>query len=273
MEEVENRYSFIMRPEAGALPLTLCTVGLGTRQERVLRRAGIVHHQLLFCADGRGAAVLGSETHSLTRGDVLYLPPHIMHQYRADGPLWVTDWITFSGPVAALLTPDAPCVFHLRAEEPICALLNRMQHSDLLVDYRENSVLLYELLLRIYEELNPENGVPAHSAQARLEPVVQWMQVHFAEVLALPELAARAGVSEAQFCRLFRSAYHVRPMEYLNYLRIAEAKKQLLSAPERPVSAIAAAVGFGNLSYFGRVFARTEGMSAREWKQMHLSEK
>lgn len=53
--------------------------------------------------------------------------------------------------------------------------------------------------------------------------------------------------------------------EYVNKLRIDEAKRLLLSTG-KTVSEIAGEVGFDNISYFSTVFRKQCGMSPLDWK-------
>ena len=53
-------------------------------------------------------------------------------------------------------------------------------------------------------------------------------------------------------------------------LRIEEAKHRILAANDK-FSAIAAATGFCNASYFSKVFRKVTGLTPRAWRQRHVS--
>ena len=57
---------------------------------------------------------------------------------------------------------------------------------------------------------------------------------------------------------------------HLLRLRVERAQALLAAAP-RPVSEVAFAVGFNDLSYFARIFRRFVGVSASAWQTLHAA--
>ena len=55
-------------------------------------------------------------------------------------------------------------------------------------------------------------------------------------------------------------------MQYLNQIRIEEAKK-LLQLGELSIDQIAEKTGIGNANYFGRLFKKLTGMTAGEYRK------
>ena len=78
--------------------------------------------------------------------------------------------------------------------------------------------------------------------------------VHAGEVLALPALAARLGVTDRHLRRIFGAAHGVAPLAYLTTQRLLLAK-QLLTDTAMPVTQVALASGFGSLRRFNHAFA------------------
>ena len=81
------------------------------------------------------------------------------------------------------------------------------------------------------------------------------------------DLADHAGYSPHHFSRTFRSTVGVSPGRYLTALRIAEAKRLLLTDSE-PVIDVAAAVGFASLSSFTRRFAASVGLPPADLRRL-----
>ncbi|MGO1406584.1 helix-turn-helix transcriptional regulator [Agrococcus casei] len=73
------------------------------------------------------------------------------------------------------------------------------------------------------------------------------------------DLADEAGYSAYHFSRMFRATLGLSPGRYLSAMRVAEAKRLLLTCTE-PVIDVAAAVGFSSLSSFTRRFAASVGL-------------
>lgn len=263
-------YSYRINEGAVTLPMYLCTLGVNTVQNAVLRPNGIEHHQLLFCRESRGFARLNGAVIPLQRGDIFFLPPHAPHKYEPEVVgTWRTDWISFGGTAVTALLPTDGGIWHSDDLDVYLRLLAQMQAHDFMLDYRANSLLLYELLLRFHEETLRKKGINVPRTQERLQPVLTFMQHHFTEPLTIRELATQIHVSNEQFCRIFHSVCHTRPMAYLNFLRITHAKKLMCIQPQLSIHEIAQQCGFGNSSYFGRLFLRTEGISATVWRSQH----
>jgi AraC family transcriptional regulator len=102
---------------------------------------------------------------------------------------------------------------------------------------------------------------------ARLKRVLDYIEAHFAEDVALPDLAAEAGLSEFHFCRVFRATIGVSPYRFVTYRRIQEAQTRLEQSPS-PLSEIALATGFESSAEFGQVFRNLTGLSPRQYRAL-----
>jgi AraC family transcriptional regulator, regulatory protein of adaptative response / DNA-3-methyladenine glycosylase II len=72
--------------------------------------------------------------------------------------------------------------------------------------------------------------------------------------IALPEVAARLGVTDRHLRRIFAAAHGVTPIDYLTTQRLLLAK-QLLTDTELPMADVALASGFGSQRRFNAAFA------------------
>lgn len=80
------------------------------------------------------------------------------------------------------------------------------------------------------------------------------------ERLALTDLAGEAAMSPYHFLRVFRQVVGMTPHQYLLRTRLHRAAVRLRASDE-PISAIAFAAGFNDLSTFNRRFRRLMGVS------------
>ncbi|NIR28796.1 MAG: helix-turn-helix domain-containing protein [Gammaproteobacteria bacterium] len=74
------------------------------------------------------------------------------------------------------------------------------------------------------------------------------------------EMVNQCGIPERSFKRRFRKATGYAPIQYVQELRIDEAKR-LLERTKRPVDEIALEVGYGNPAFFRRLFQRKVGIT------------
>ncbi len=86
------------------------------------------------------------------------------------------------------------------------------------------------------------------------------MRARFASSLTIADVAAECKLTPSHFARSFRRSTGVAPHEFLSQLRIDEAKRVMLST-KLPLADIALICGFGDQSYFTRVFSRSVGAS------------
>lgn len=98
-----------------------------------------------------------------------------------------------------------------------------------------------------------------------LEAAKQYIQDHFRENIDRETVASVACITPNYLSKRFHAETGMSLREYVNQLRIAEAKRLLLST-NKSVSEIAGEVGFDNISYFSTVFRKLCGMSPIDWK-------
>ncbi|TFV50220.1 AraC family transcriptional regulator [Bradyrhizobium niftali] len=92
------------------------------------------------------------------------------------------------------------------------------------------------------------------------------MRVRLASGLTISDIAAECRLTPSHFARCFRRSTGVAPHEYLSQLRVKEAKR-LMTTTKLPLADIALICGFGDQSYFVRVFSRRVGMSPGAWRR------
>jgi|GEM_PF-5047240 len=106
-----------------------------------------------------------------------------------------------------------------------------------------------------------------------VESAKEYMQRHFAvSALSLKSVADALFVSSAYLSRLFKKHNDVNFTDYLLKLRMEHAR-QLLLTTHQPTVAIAAAVGYENVSYFRLSFKSYFGMTPSQYRQFQNNRK
>jgi transcriptional regulator GlxA family with amidase domain len=98
----------------------------------------------------------------------------------------------------------------------------------------------------------------------RFAELIPWIMRNLHEDLSVNALARRACMSPSHFNRAFKSVLGSAPGEFVETLRINEAKRRL-SVPKRTLETIAASVGFSDAQTFRRAFERRVGAKARSY--------
>ncbi|HSX75573.1 MAG TPA: helix-turn-helix domain-containing protein, partial [Shinella sp.] len=82
---------------------------------------------------------------------------------------------------------------------------------------------------------------------------------------SIADMAGHARLEERTFLRRFKTATGMKPIEYVQHLRIGKAR-ELLEFTRRTVDQIAFAVGYEDAAAFRRVFHRILGLSPGEYR-------
>src|SRR5947209_3816910 len=103
------------------------------------------------------------------------------------------------------------------------------------------------------------------SPREKLADMPVWIATHLRENLSVEALAERAMMCPRHFSRLFKSMFHVTPADFVEQLRLDEARRRLRS-PRQSVESIAAAVGFNSDDAFRRAFERRFSITPRAFR-------
>jgi AraC-like DNA-binding protein len=111
-------------------------------------------------------------------------------------------------------------------------------------------------------------ATPSARDSRRIAAVLRHIEHHADEPAALDDLAALAGMSKYHFLRVFQAVAGMTPYQFLLHCRMREAATRLKSSAA-PVSHIAYAAGFGDLSTFNRRFRDIFGLSPKAFRARH----
>ena len=102
----------------------------------------------------------------------------------------------------------------------------------------------------------------------RLTCVCDHVLAHYAEPLAVADLAKLAHLSVSQLQREFRRLFAMSPNDYVMRVRLDMARLRLEQTME-PAGRIALDCGFYDQSHFTRIFRRATGMSPLEYRRRY----
>lgn len=102
--------------------------------------------------------------------------------------------------------------------------------------------------------------------QLALQPAINYVETHFAKKINAGKIANLCGMSPGRFSRAFKTAHSITFQEFLMRLRTHEAAR-LLNNPNAGVTDVAYAVGFNDISYFGRMFKRYYKLTPSDYRR------
>ena len=97
-----------------------------------------------------------------------------------------------------------------------------------------------------------------------------WIAGHYAADNPVTRMVAQSGLPERSFKRRFKAATGYAPVDYVQTLRIEEAK-QLLETTADPTDAVAHQVGYEDPAFFRRLFKRRTGVTPARYRQRFQS--
>ncbi|NTZ04962.1 AraC family transcriptional regulator [Burkholderia metallica] len=113
-------------------------------------------------------------------------------------------------------------------------------------------------------------------SQAQRDPqigrVLTLMHEETTHPWTLEELARRVGLSRTALAERFRETMGDTPLNHLRTLRMQRAV-QLLTETDRPLDAVATAVGYRDAFSFSKVFKRSVGLSPKDFRQRDAAER
>lgn len=134
---------------------------------------------------------------------------------------------------------------------------------------QEVQALLQELLIFILRKnSSSDSGYPAirSAKHQKVNEVANYICVHFAEISSLDRLSEQFYISKYYLCRIFKEVTGMTISQYINANRLKAAEKMLLESNDSIIK-IAASSGFGNVTYFDRMFREFLGLSPAQYRK------
>ncbi len=101
---------------------------------------------------------------------------------------------------------------------------------------------------------------------AEIEAAQRWLRTHFSVANPVDEMIKRSKLAERTFKRRFTAATGLAPIEYVQRLRVEDAKRRL-ERTEDSVDEISWRVGYEDAAFFRRLFRRTTGLAPGAYRK------
>lgn len=165
--------------------------------------------------------------------------------------------------------PLFPFTFEVGWYEDVINILRQL--AD--IERNKTEFYAYEVLVRLsslWLVMRKNITIPQKQKESilhsRMQKILRFIEEHYAENITLSDLAGSANISKSECSRCFRLSMNTTPYKYLTEYRLAKAA-QLLKKTNEPVGNIASAVGFHQMSHFGKCFKEKTGYSPREYRE------
>jgi transcriptional regulator GlxA family with amidase domain len=111
----------------------------------------------------------------------------------------------------------------------------------------------------VFEPVTDHGDAAIHKAQS-------WLSRHFSVANPIEQAARISGIPKRSFKRRFKSATGHAPIDYVQRLRVEDAKRRL-ERTHAPVDEISWKVGYEDPAFFRRLFKRITGVTAGAYRR------
>ena len=224
------------------------------------------YFHLFYIQAGQFCFTVGGETHRLSQGHTLLVPPQIEHGYinetQETGQYWEIKFA--QSPAAAGEMPVLLCQDPLAGQ--LCSQILQ-EYSDLgkLADDAAVSYLHALLtLLRKEQRYQEKPQQFLYLDASRFNPlsrrIVHYLETHYAEDLSLDALAAAMDYHKSYLCAAFKKDTQQTILDCLNMIRIRRAA-ELIVYSDLSLVQVSQMCGFSTVSHFNRVFLKYAGIT------------
>lgn len=242
--------------------------------------------ELTLITEGCCTYQVNLQTHSIESGDLLFISPLMLHSIANIPGIQMTSetyvfHLNFLGGNSADLC-SAKYLTPIMNQTLILPSVIKKDHPaypQLLHIFREISdcysgdrpgyeLLLKSLFLQVIFTLLPFCQEPSTSTlghtlhSQKLKTVLDYIEIHYAEELTIPQLAHLCYFSEYHFMRFFKKYVGMTCLEYIKNFRLEKAV-ELFEQGDTSTLEVSLSVGFHNLSYFHREFKKKYGVTPK----------
>lgn len=231
---------------------------------------------------------LGQEEYVLNPGEILVIPPGILHHLIAPGSgsrlIYLFDFsdisklngfsylMPFLSQPVLITEKNCPQIYREEA-----SLLEKMC-TEYFNETNLWELIVYSHLLDFFAtygryRISIDDSMPySHTGKQKelidkLNTVFDYLDSHYMEDITLETVADIAGFSKFHFSRLFKQCSGQNFYDYLCFKRI-QAAEMLLLKPELSITEIALQSGFSSLSTFNRTFKRSKNCTPTEYRNL-----
>lgn len=250
----------------------------GGAKHNIYRAKGALNEfSIHFLVAGKGYVEIGGVTHTLQAGNAfLYFPLEEQRYYSSEDDPWDARWVHFNGDMLKeFMTQHGfqrSTLWSLNQLKPV-----EDAHQALYAEAKQYKILretklstfTYAFLTEFMNQAAPFSPVKNASLTERIPELLPLMQEQARMPFDLAYWADKAGVSPFYFCKLFRKATRMTPLDFVTLCRLQYGKQRLLEQPDLPVKEVAGEAGYSSASYFNKKFMEREGMTPTEFRELY----
>ena len=252
------------------------------------------HYQLFTVIKGTGTRFIGDDIRHFEEGDTVFLGPNMPHLWRSDRNYFEKESQLQTEGIVVYFKEDflgndffeKPEMFDIKSflknserGLDLTGTLGVEMVSDLkellgLTGFEGISKLLNILhklsITNDYQYISSSNYTNTHkiSETERMRIVHEYVLKHFKENINLSTVASLSNMTEAAFCRYFKSRTNKTFSDFVKEIRIGNACK-ILQDENKSISQTCYESGYNTVSNFNNQFKSLKGVSPLQYQKLY----
>ncbi|MBE5911701.1 AraC family transcriptional regulator [Pseudobutyrivibrio sp.] len=240
-----------------------------------------------YCYWGSGRLIIDEATVNYKGGIITLIPENIPHDTKSDEG-GVCKWEYLFIDIDNFIKKEMQ--FHRLIPEEVIKRINSQGYvihwsknkqltnivRSIIEEYREQKPYYKQAvkgylrafvaeMLRLNENLTTSLTLEEKRLNGYIERSVNYFAEHFAEDVKMSDVAYECGLSESHFRRIFEETMSMKPLDYLNMVRIDNAC-ELIKNKDYGMEEVGYRVGYQTPSTFNRNFKKLTGKTPYQWK-------
>lgn len=243
-------------------------------------------YELYYLYSGERFYFVQDKTYHIKKGSLVLIPPNVIHATsNVKNIAYERFLITFFDDEIKYFCNCFPDInfyeifkngiyvvnFSPKDQLVIESIFENMNHTE---HYGKKQFFLMQVLFlanKNKEEKNVVDNKQLHGTQKTITEVVAHINNNFQTELNLENISAEFFIDSCYLSRIFKKTVGMSFVDYINNVRVMEAKK-LLTATDESIISIAESVGFKSNTHFGRVFKKVTGTSPLQYRKVKKQE-
>ena len=230
------------------------------------------YHELYFLISGKAKHFVNGEIINIKEGETVFVQKGLIHStsYKSgeyskrviicfdDNFLGeeYKDIIRVLGEIKCVKPPE---IIKLETEQIVKKICVEFKRNDD-TGYIMCRNLIGEMLVTLYRNRDSAVKKTADGNEVIIQSAVRYISDNYSDNITLPFLAEKFAMSTSHFSKTFKSLTGFKFVEYITFVRIAEAEK-LLKNGKISITDTATKCGFNDSNYFATVFKKIKGIS------------
>ena len=242
--------------------------------------------EVFICIQNNYEVHANNKTYMLKEGDILIIPPNMLHEYINDKPgvrfIYLVEMNEFFKShdyksiepmfFDAFLCNQETCPDVYDTIYSLFMDMNKVYFTNSTFWETEVYSKIYQVFIEIAR--HAENAVKTETynssqSMSRITALLRYLDINYAEDMSTEQAAEYTGFSKFHFMRMFKLQTGYTFHDYLTLKRIHTAEQLLVT--DMPITDIAFQTGFNTLPSFCRAFKKYTNYSPSEYKKLRLS--